>query len=532
LDPTAFAAAEYTLADLLDRGEFGFRLVVAPEGWAERVVTGAHSLESDHPAEWLDRDWVMLTTGVLLPREPREQRRFIAELDEAGVAALGLEVGWAQPETPPAMLDEAEQRGFPVFTIPLETAFRDVLSAVYRATLSKELRSASRLVAIQRFLMDSLGEESPRSTVLQRLAALIETPVAVISDAGEIVDGPREVPAAEIARAIGRLSTASRRFEIEGFHGVAFAINEPSANGVHWLVVAARAGQPLHPLTQAAAQATLPLLTAMARLEERHGAQEAAIRQATLDTLLDVDDRKDAVLATARASAIGMNISDRVQAFVAVDPAGKTDLGGLLPLVVNRFGDPPRGSLATVRDGKLVVLALAPVSDEVIAARLLSEAPNLRVGVGRCATDALGVKDSWGEAELAVRTAGYRDTGSIVRYDDLDFGTVLLNEVPMDHLRPKMERWLAPLRDQPLVVEALHAYLKYDLDVVRTARGLHLHPNSVRYRLSRAEEMLDAKLRSPETLTALHIALLSSDLIEKTLGTRTQARSETDPGHS
>jgi hypothetical protein len=94
LDPTAFPAADYTLADLLGRGEFGFRLVVAPEGWADQVVAGGHSLESDDPAEWLDRDWVMLTTGVLLPREAGEQRRFIAEFDEAGATALGLEVGW------------------------------------------------------------------------------------------------------------------------------------------------------------------------------------------------------------------------------------------------------------------------------------------------------------------------------------------------------------------------------------------------------------------------------------------------------
>jgi purine catabolism regulator len=269
----------------------------------------------------------------------------------------------------------------------------------------------------------------------------------------------------------------------------------------------------------------------MARFEERHGAQEAAFRRATLDTLLDADDRKDAVFAAACASAMGVNISDRVQALVAIDPTGATDLSSLLALVVDRFGDPPRESLATVRESKLVVLALAPISDHAIAARLLSEAPNLRVGIGRSASDALAVKGSYGEAELAVRTVGYRDEGSIVRYDDLDFATVLLNEVPMEHLRPKMERWLAPLRESPLVVEAVHAYLKYDLNVGRTARALDIHPNSVRYRLSRAEELLGARLRSPVTLTALYMGLLSSDLIEKMLGSHSQTRTEIDSGH-
>ncbi len=64
--------------------------MVAPEGWAGRVVTGAHSIEIEHPARWLDRDWVMLTTGVHLSEDPTEQRQLIDELDDAGVAALGF----------------------------------------------------------------------------------------------------------------------------------------------------------------------------------------------------------------------------------------------------------------------------------------------------------------------------------------------------------------------------------------------------------------------------------------------------------
>ena len=67
--------------------------------------------------------------------------------------------------------------------------------------------------------------------------------------------------------------------------------------------------------------------------------------------------------------------------------------------------------------------------------------------------------------------------------------------------------WLAPLTENPLVLEAVQAYLRYDLDVGRAARCLHLHPNSVRYRLTRAEDLIGARLRSPETIVALHVAL-------------------------
>jgi purine catabolism regulator len=69
--------------------------------------------------------------------------------------------------------------------------------------------------------------------------------------------------------------------------------------------------------------------------------------------------------------------------------------------------------------------------------------------------------------------------------------------------------WLGPLRENPRVYETLVAYLDHDLDVGQTALALHLHPNSVRYRLGRAEELIGKPIRSPTTLIALQVALVS-----------------------
>ena len=127
-------------------------------------------------------------------------------------------------------------------------------------------------------------------------------------------------------------------------------------------------------------------------------------------------------------------------------------------------------------------------------------------------TEPLAVRQSYADALLAVgaRTRGPRQWDNVIRYDDLDIGTVLVHEVPLERLAPKIEQWLAPLRENPLAHEALVAYLRYDLDVGRTARALHLHPNSVRYRLARAEDLLGVHLRSSETIVALHVALLAA----------------------
>lgn len=506
------AESELTLGDLLDHEELGLEIAVAPECWAGRVVIGAHSIEIEHPARWLDRDWVMLTTGVHLSDDPADQQRLIDELDDAGVAALGFGLGVVHHEVPPALLTQAQTRGFPLFTLPQETAFRELIGVVYQATLSTEIKAANRLAAMQRFLMDSLAEESPRSTVVRRLSGLIDSTVGILTPHGEVMLSSRELPGPEIVAEIGKRPGATVHFELENLHGLAFPI-APHSGDVRWLVIAGPAGKPLHPLAKAAGQTTVPLLAAMARLERVQQSEDAAVRRATLEAFLDLEERRDGAVIAARASASGLNIGQGATVIVVERSDPDTDLDALARSISSSLNAAQIPSMATVRDGRVVLIAADRNREEDAAERVSSLGSRLWVGVGRRVTEPLAVRQSYADAVLAVRarTRGPRQWGPVIRYDDLDVGTVLVHEVPLERLAPKIEQWLAPLRENPLAHEALVAYLRYDLDVGRTARALHLHPNSVRYRLARAEELLGVHLRSSETIVALHVALVTSD---------------------
>jgi purine catabolism regulator len=89
----------------------------------------------------------------------------------------------------------------------------------------------------------------------------------------------------------------------------------------------------------------------------------------------------------------------------------------------------------------------------------------------------------------------------------------LVARSPDPELDERSERLLAGLRAQPLLLEAVLAYLRADIDIAATAETLRLHPNSVRYRLTRAEQVLGAPLRRAETIAGLHAALVSQRLL-------------------
>lgn len=502
---------ELTLGDLLEQKGLGLELVIGGNECLPRRISGAHAIEIEHPAAWLDREWVMLTTGVNLSGDPAGQRALIAELDDARVTALGVGLNGAHRRIPAGLLEEASRRRFPVFTVPDRTAFHEVIGAVHRAVLSSEIRASDRLATMQRYLMDALGEEQPRMTLVQRLATLTGSVVGVLAPHGGVDPATGPLPGLEIAAAIRTHPAAVVSFDTERLHGFAFPIGAPRAPGTRWLVVAAPADRPQHPLAKAAAQAAVPLLAAIARLERAVQEQERAIRHTAFEALLDARGREEARIAAGRALACGIEIAAGVVAFVAADTSGTVDQPQLLLEIELAFESRGVPLLAVLRNGRLTGIVYARRADDVLADTVLAANAGVTVGLGRVVTDPEAVPVSWSDAELAVYVSTQWRRERIVRYDDLDLGTVLIHELPLERLAPKIERWLKPLQENPLFYEALVSYLKHDLNVGRTARALHLHPNSIRYRLSRAEQIIGAPLRSSATIAALHVALLSGN---------------------
>jgi purine catabolism regulator len=130
-------------------------------------------------------------------------------------------------------------------------------------------------------------------------------------------------------------------------------------------------------------------------------------------------------------------------------------------------------------------------------------------GIGRPFEDLAAARHSHRDAELAARGAGRSAAPRILAFEDFDLGTLLVSEAQPEWLGPKVEQLMAQLRENPPLYETLKSWFEHDLDIAAAAAALHLHPNSLRYRLARIEELLGRPLRQPSTIAELHIALLA-----------------------
>jgi purine catabolism regulator len=500
------ADTAFTLGDLLAHEELALELVAGDGGGAAgRRVAGAHSIEIERPSSWLAPEWVMLTAGTRLRGSANAQRELIRELDDAGVGALGLGLELVFKRPPPALLAEADARGFPVFTVPLRTPFREITSAINRALLSSDLRTYQRLSSMQLYLVDALREADPRGVVVARLAELLDASVLVLSPAGAVDLAVGDAPAESLWAAIDERPTALHELDVGGWHAVATPVLAASEDEpVEWLVVASRRSTFAHGLTKPVAQAAAPLLAATARLTATERIQERAIRGAVLDDVLDTVG--DAHLRAARAASLGLDLAA---------PARVLLVRGAMPEALERALDHARAAhLLGTRPGGTVA-ALVQGTDADVRAHveaLLDATPGAAAGVGRPVTEIAAVPHSLRDAQLALQRIAFHTAPSVrlLAFEDFELGLLLISEAPPERIQPKVEAWTALLRARPMLWEAVVAYFDHDLDVVRTAHALHLHPNSLRYRLARVEKLLGRSLKQPSTIAGLYIAILAS----------------------
>src|SRR6185436_1835435 len=96
--------------------------VLAGEANLDVPVRWVHISGLADPTPWRSGGDRLLTTGLALDTA-EHQREFIATLADHGLAGVGLGTGFTHDTVPPALLEAARERGFPLFEVPYELPF-------------------------------------------------------------------------------------------------------------------------------------------------------------------------------------------------------------------------------------------------------------------------------------------------------------------------------------------------------------------------------------------------------------------------
>ncbi|TDE96084.1 PucR family transcriptional regulator [Occultella glacieicola] len=500
------------LRDLLDAEDLDLRLLVGDESALAAPVNAVYTTDLIDPGRYLSGGELVIS-GLMWRQDPADSETFVATIRAAGAVALAAGTAHFGP-VPADVAEACARHGLVLFEVPPPVSFASLTEYVVgRVGTERGDRLAARLDRQRRLLL-ALAHGQTVSDLLAQVRAETGLACRVLTPTGRQLAGPDETLPDE---ALERITLAYLRDP--RLPAVVPAVSRPARPGDAvgpWSIFAS-AGALADRLTTSLVLVegawptwpedhldTITQLCAAVGLDEARRAPVRQVARTLADGVFSLVAQGHGTGAEAHAllEQCGVDPTEPFVALVAGPAAGAPPgaTGAILDDVVAHLG---RGAVGSVGpDG--VAPALVPAADVDAVERVRAAAARLSpglgarrfcVGVSARTTDA-AVAGALDEARHALALARLRPNPvEVVTAAEVTSHIGLLAAVPDEVRRAFSARVLGALaahRDahrDPSLEETLVAFLEHDGSWTRTAGALHLHVNTVRYRIARVEEL-------------------------------------------
>lgn len=501
------ARVPLTVQQLLDEPALGLELVAGARGLGRPgTVRWAHVSEIPDPTPWLEGGEVLLTTGMGVKDDPRLQRRLVAGLVDAGCLALGFGIDVLLDAVPTALVEEADARDLPLFTVPYEVPFIAVARHVAHHTAGAHLETLRTAVDLHRRVLAAVvadrglsGALSVVSAALPELAWLVYDPYGQELASKDPTDTLAGLDRAELWAALPRdsdwFSLPHRQRVVSG--GAARVGERVEGT----LAVIGRH----HPLEHEALlieQGLIGVTLALAR-----GRSARDVRRQQIADLLDdvVSARVSDGALRHRLGRLGMDPDAGYQVLC---------LRGARAEVLGDLADDMLDAVVGPHDDGVICVVQPPESDhtERLSAALKARGESgLVIGRSAVKTEPAGLAAAFREASAAAR--GPAD-GVVTVRDVADLGLPGLLAGLGDDAGAAtfVERVLGPVlahdrAEGTALADTLRAYLRHGCRPGPAAAELAVHRHTLAYRLDRVRDLTGRDPRAGPNLLEFGLAL-------------------------
>jgi len=498
-----------TVEQLVARSELATRMIAGADG-VRRPIGWAHVCELHDPWRWLGDGDLLMTTGLGIPTPERAQVEYVERLAAAGAAGVAIGENMEAPPLHQRMLDSADQRGLPLMLTRYEIPFIALARAVAEANNEAHLARIQQTELVYEVLRRSSAEELDLVALLSSLEDVVGCELCVVdpSTARGLVRLDR-LPAA-VAEAVrgwspGEQQEAPVTFEVSGFAAAAVVVPSPRPT----VLVAWASDAPLPDSTVLRHMAAATALHQTRLFAER----ERSLRLgATLLAAL-LDQRISAAAARTQIHGVGLGRGDLMLA--ACSPASERHD---LHLLHHRLADAGVPHVMLHRPPLTYVL----LPDDPAATAGLSQV--LPAGATAGLSDPVSSPAEVPTAERQARWALHRALErrlSVLRHSD-DLGDSVFLPGGRDDSRAAARRVLGNLMaydetHDAALLDSLRVFLQENRSWQGAAGRLHVHKQTLVYRMRRVEQLTSRSLSNTADVADLWLALqaaTASGLIE------------------
>lgn len=512
------------LRTLLDMPDLQLRLLVGTQDPA-RTVRWVYTTDLRDPRRYLAGGELVLT-GLAWWHGPEDSEAFVSALAEAGVTALGA--GYAGIESaavPDDLVAACRRHRLPLIEVPVDVSFATITERVLTAAATPAAPEANALLRLHRTLHAVPGDATGVVAICDVVAGKLDTGCWVLSPTGRVIAGSGEAPSPDERGRLARRAMVTEQaidtLRLPG--GRRYAVlptaRHSPCRAVGWfLAVASDTANWRDEVRELAVEAASLVGLQQARRADA-GRQHAEFAERMVRLAL-TDDPNPTELHS-RLEMVGFGVDEPLVVLSATAAGGAPELlHGVLTELLDPLSE--RAAIASL-GGEAVALAATDLDRIVGAVRMLQEAATalepglsgvrLAIGVSAGTTSGPVLRGAIEEARHARRLAEHRaGTGRVVSSDELASHTVLLAAVSEELRRSFRSRLIGPLLEYDAqhhsdLVRTLTVFLEHSGSWNRSAARLHLHVNTLRYRIARIEQLTGRDLSSFGDQVDLYLAL-------------------------
>jgi purine catabolism regulator len=509
-----------TVREMLGQDAMRGARIIAGAGGLDRVVRRLNVMTVPNIVRWTKQDEFLLTTGYPLRRQPAdlpgEFCRLIEQLAANGLAGLGVKLDEYLAEVPPAAVELADKVGFPIVVIPATSPLDDVLSQTFETIVNRQAAALARRQQMHDAFLHIALTGGGLARLADELADLLPGADVVICDpAGYLLAATTRSRAPVFRGPGGLVGTA---WLIAGVH-------KDAATGTEWAAGVIRAGDMRHgfvlavggppglpgvaglAVEQAALVAALEITRDLAVLAVEQQFASNALHDLVTGTTADMDD------ALARAVRFGWDLQRPLTVLVArgcgtdrgEESARQQEASALRAVELWTRAVRDRDRHAAVAGFATELVAVVGLADTVALARKVHA--DMTAGTGRAysvgvsqvaagaGTGPADIPRLYEEARVALQV-GQRlnGHGAVTSFAGLGLYRLISN-VSQAELRAFVDDTLGPVLKLPEparadLVKSLAVLSSTRFNVAESARMLHYHYNTMRYRVTKLERML------------------------------------------
>ena len=530
-------------------------VVAAGEAGLDRVVRHVTVMDAPGGYDWIRGDELLLSSAYFLKKDPDTQTRLIPELSRLGIAAIALKLRRFLDAMPQVMIDHANDHSIPLIELPYSVAWIDVINPVMSDILNSQATILRKSKESHERLLKLVLAGGGLGDIVAELSALIERPVMITDRSWNCMHVSPPDPGPSVGRPLASLSSEDLYQAWQTGDIVDHAVLPNSRAGlglfmapvsvgekVYAYLVVSQNHDPLSALSltiieNACTVCALEIMRFRASIEV-----ERRFRNSFIEDLVSGNFGSHQVMIR-RAESLGWDLArphvvlnidfDGFERYY-VEQSGYDDVAirsvkdRFLQIVESVPASGNRKLLGADKSDSIIVLLPYDKNIEPVQARenAMGVAECIRgeverrlapltvsVGVSRIASTLHDIPDAYRQATQAM-ALGRRVFGpnTCTNFDDLGVFRVICDGPGSDEQRMFHDEWILPIVEydrqrKTELVHTLRTYFQCNMNALESAKALFIHENTLRYRLSKIEEIIGKQLSSGETALNLWTAL-------------------------